>query len=88
SVPALAVLYALYRYAERIDRYGLSLSELLNGALEGPHTLFGLSRDQLAGMLRAISSRWERWLSVELVKDLDNIYLDKSRSSIEVLELG
>ncbi|WP_027356609.1 phosphoadenosine phosphosulfate reductase domain-containing protein [Desulfofundulus thermocisternus] len=88
SVPALAVLYSLYRYAERVGRHGFSLSELLNGAPEGPHALFGLSRDRLAGMLRAISSRWERWLSVELVRDLDNIYLDQSRSSIEVLELG
>lgn len=86
-VPALAVLYALYRYAERIGRHGFSLSELLNGAPEGPYMLFGVSQDRLAGMLRAISSHWERWLSVELIKDLDNIYLDSSRSSIEVLKL-
>jgi len=87
-VPAPAVLYALYRYAERIGRHGFSLSELLNGAAEGPCTLFGVSRDHLAGLLHAISSRWERWLSVELIKDLDNIYLDGSHTSVEVLELG
>ncbi|MDK2889133.1 MAG: phosphoadenosine phosphosulfate reductase, partial [Thermoanaerobacter sp.] len=88
QAPAVAVLYSLYRYGERTGRHGLTLSELLNGAPEGPHTLFGISREYLTGLLKGISSRWERWLSVELVKDLDNIYLDKSRSSVEVLNLG
>jgi phosphoadenosine phosphosulfate reductase len=88
DVPAVAVLYALYRYAERMGRHGLTLAELLDGAPEGPYTLFGVPRDRLAGLLHGISSRWGDWLSVELVKDLDNIYLDESRSAVEVLDLA
>ncbi|MBC7325900.1 MAG: hypothetical protein H5T99_11410, partial [Moorella sp. (in: Bacteria)] len=88
QVHPVAVLYALYRYAERIGRYGLSLGELLEGAPEGPYTLFGLAPDRFAGLLKGLASRWEGWISVEMLRDLDNIYLNSSRSSTEVLDLA
>jgi phosphoadenosine phosphosulfate reductase len=83
----LVLLYSLYRYAERVGRHDLSRAELFEAAPEGPHTLFGISRDDLTRMLRGLSMRWDGWLSVELVRDLDNLYLDHSRKSVEVLDL-
>ena len=82
-----AILYSLYRYAERLKRHNLTIHELLNGALEGPYTLFGVPENQLIRILRGISANHESWISVEAVRDLDNIYLDSSRRSQDVLDL-
>lgn len=87
NIESIAVLYALYRYAEKIGRYDLYMGELYESACEGPYTVFGIDREDLAGILRGLSSRWGDWISVEIVKDLDNIYLDKSRTAAEVLDL-
>jgi phosphoadenosine phosphosulfate reductase len=83
----LAILFSLYRYAEAIGRHNLCVSELLDSPVGGPALLFGLSRRQLVPELRGISSRWPRWLSTEIVVDLDNLYLDASRKATEVLRL-
>ena len=38
----LTVLYSLYRYAERINKYNFTVSEIYDkSALEGPYKLFG-----------------------------------------------
>jgi phosphoadenosine phosphosulfate reductase len=87
NVNQIAILYALYRYAEKIGRHDLYLGELYESACEGPYTNFGIDREGLAGILRGLSSRWGGWISVELVKDLDNIYLDKSHTAKDVLNL-
>lgn len=74
-VHPLAVLYVLYRYAERTGRYKLSLTEWMDDDLENPQALFGISKAELVPILRGIASRWTSWLNVELVRDLDNLFL-------------
>jgi len=83
----LAVLYSLYRYAEKQGRYDLTLSELQRARDEGPCALFGVGVEELTRLLRGMSSRWPGWVSTELVRDLDNIYLEESRSAEEALDL-
>src|SRR3990172_1796012 len=84
----LAVLYSLYRYAEKVETHNLTLSELYTEeAPEGPYVLFGISKDELANILRGLASRYETWISVELIRDLDNIYLNSSKNALEVLYL-
>jgi len=81
----IAVLYGLYRYAERINRYDLSLGELYKNAGEGPYFLFGVEQEDLRQILTGLSSRFPRYMSVEFVKDLDNIYVFREHSPLEVL---
>lgn len=83
----VAILYALYRYAERTQRYELTVHELYEGVDEGPYTLFGVSQDILEGILKGLSSRGDGLVRVNIVRDLDNIYLDNTRNAIEVLDL-
>lgn len=83
----LAILYALYRLSERLGRYNLTVSELFDPLPEGPHALFGITRDLLARYLQGLAMRWPEWIAVELVRDLDNVYLKKQYPSTEVLTL-
>lgn len=82
----VAVLYSLYRYAERIGRYELTVSELFDDLVEGPYTVFGTEKEHLKGILRGLSQD-STFIRTDIVRDLDNIYLDNRRSSFEVLSL-
>ncbi|MEW6228969.1 MAG: hypothetical protein AB1700_12920, partial [Bacillota bacterium] len=82
-----AVLYALYRYAEKTGRYELTVHELYEDADEGPYALFGISQDTLKAILRGLSLRNEGLVRVSIVRDLDNVFLDSTRKSVEVLLL-
>lgn len=88
ALPSLAILYSLYRYAESIDRYALSLSEVRAARTEGPAALFGLDSEEISRELRGLGSRYPKWISVELIRDLDNIYLEPSCRSEEVPSLA
>ncbi|TDA65829.1 MAG: hypothetical protein D9V47_12050 [Clostridia bacterium] len=84
----VAILYALYRYAERTGRYELTVRELYEGADEGPYTLFGVRRETLEGILRGLSARGDGLIRVNIVLDLDNIFLDHTCKAVEVLDLA
>jgi len=84
---SIAVLYSLYRYAEKIKRYNISVEELYSVADEGPYRLFGLSTEVLKQILRGLSSRFKDYVSVEFVRDLDNIYLSQNHIASEVLNV-
>lgn len=84
----VAVLYSLYRYAEKTGRYELTVRELYEGAEEGPYTVFGVRREILEGMLRGLAARYDDLIRVNIVRDLDNIFLDRTRRAVEVLDLA
>ncbi len=84
----LAVLYSIYRFAERTDKYNLTVSEIVENASFGPHALFGLDETTLTHCLRRLSSDNSAFLGVELVKGLDNINLNPERKSEDVLTLA
>jgi len=88
QMPPLAVLYALYRYAELLQRYDLSLSELTGNAVEGPVAVFGLGVQDLRRCLRGLSSQYPSWIRVEFVRDLDNVFLEPSYTATGVLSLA
>ena len=82
-----AVLYSLYRYAEKTGRYELTVRELYHeGIEEGPYALFGVDKEKLKAILRGLASRGDGFIKVDLVRDLDNIFLDRNRRSLEVLD--
>jgi len=84
----IAILYALYRYAEKMGRHELTVHELYECVDEGPYTLFGVNQDTLKGILRGLSARGDGFIRVDIVRDLDNIFLDPTRRAIEVLDLA
>jgi phosphoadenosine phosphosulfate reductase len=82
-----AILYSLYRYAEKTGRYELTVREFYReGIDEGPYALFGIDKEKLKAILRGLASRRDGFIKVDLVRDLDNIFLDKNRKSVEVLD--
>lgn len=81
----VAILYSLYRYAESQKRYELTVRELYEDAFEGPYVLFGIDRDTLVGMLQGLSARQDGFIRVEVMRDLDNIFLDSTRKAVETL---
>ena len=82
----LAVLYSLYRYAEKTSRYEFTVHELYEGTDEGPYTLFGVPQDALIGIVKGLSARDDSLIRVDIVRDLDNIFLNHHNKSIEVLD--
>lgn len=87
ELPNTALLYCLYRYAERADRYGLSVHELLEDREGALAQLFGINEDALTRSLRSIASLHSEILHIDVVRDLDSVYLEPSTSSVEALFL-
>ena len=85
----LTVLYSLYRYAERINKYNFTVSEIYDkSALEGPYKLFGINRKTLEGVLRGLSTKYGHdWITCELMADLDNIHLNENKKSVDIVKL-
>jgi phosphoadenosine phosphosulfate reductase len=83
----IAVLYSLYLYAETNDIYSFTVTQLedMNG---GPIRLFGCDRRALASMLNGLSASLPDFISVNIVRNLDNIQLRRERTSLEVLQLA
>ncbi len=81
---SIAILYSMYRYAEKNDRYEFSISDVYNGS-EGVYSLFGLPKDTFTKILIGLSTKYNTFLSVEIVRDLDNIYLFRQFSAIDIL---
>jgi phosphoadenosine phosphosulfate reductase len=86
SPDPVAIIYSLYRYAEKTGRYDLTVSELYESADEGPYVLFGIGRETLEGILKGLSARDDGLIRVNIVRDLDNIFLDRTRKAVEVLD--
>lgn len=89
---ALAVIYALYRYAEKMDgHYRFTMSELENRREEivgiDPMTLFGTNRQQIERILRGLAETYPELIKVDFMRDLDSIYLNRDKRSEDVFDL-
>ena len=83
----VSILYSLYRYAEKTGRYELTVRELYEGADEGPYALFGVQKEKLKGILQGLSAHNNGFIRVNIVRDLDNIFLRNTCKATEVLDL-
>ena len=85
NVHPLIVAYSLYKAAEYLGRKDFTVSELYDKSFGGgPYKLFGVSRCKLEKTLRGLQEG-NKLLRVDLVADLDNIYLDDNFSSLDVV---
>ncbi len=88
KVDPLAVLYSLYRYASRVNRYYFTVSELYeNSCIGGPYKIFGLQRQELEKILVGLKERYKDLITVEFSADLDNINLNEEVSSFDILRI-
>ena len=79
QIDQLAVLYSLYAYGEVKEMYGLTLEDLYHESKLGPYKLYGIPRESLKQILRGLSSSLPQFISVDLVRDLDNIHLRREK---------
>ena len=88
KIHPLAVAYSLYKAAEHIGRRDFTVSELYRKDFEGgAYKLFGISRDKLERILRGLQEDKDQVLRVDLVADLDNIYLRDDLTSLDIVKI-
>ena len=82
------VAYSLYRYAEKVGRKSLTISELYNeNQTEGVYRQFGIDRNSLEKKLRSLHEEGNQVLKVELMMGLDNITLREDLTSLDILKM-
>ena len=92
SQEPLAILYSLYKFAEKCDgHYGFTLSYLCDDSVEregiSPTRIFGISEEVMKGILVGLSRNYPDFIGVEFQKDLNNIDLHRSKTSLDVLKI-
>ena len=84
----VSTAYSLYRYAEKNNRYDLTVSEFYNTEQkEGIYRQFGIERDVFESNLRSLEMDHNHVLRAELKMGLDNIILRKDLTSLDVLKM-
>ena len=90
---AVAILYALYMWAETTGRYDFTLSQLEasrgNPDAVGvdPVAIFGINPDKFKDILQDIALAYPDYIRTTFVADLDNVKLFQNYKSIDVLDL-
>lgn len=92
SEDRLAILYALYVFAEKCgDMKQFTLSRLMDEQVQSegvsPARLFGLDRSTLVRFLNGLGETYGEFISVSFTHDLEKISLRDDKSSKDVLEL-
>lgn len=88
----LIILYSLYKFAEKSDGYySFTLNYLCDHSVErvgiSPTQIFGVDRKTMKEKLQNLATDYKEFISVSFSKDLDNIDLNKNKTSLEVVEL-
>lgn len=90
---AVAILYALYMWAETTGRYDFTLTQLEasrgNPDAVGvdPVAIFGINPDKFKDILQDIALAYPEYIRTTFVADLDNVKLFPNFKSIDILDL-
>ncbi len=89
---AQVILYSLFKFAEVSEGYySFTLTDLMNDNSEregiSPAQIFGLDRDVLMQKIQGLALDYPDFITVAFNKDLDNINLNKERTSLEVVKM-
>jgi len=89
GVYPLSVAYSLYKLAESGMGSYFTISDLYSENVSGgPYKMFGISREYLIPILRTLQEDRERILKIELISDLENIYLREDLTSKDILNIA
>lgn len=89
---AVALLYALYLYAEHIGRRSFTYTELVNTHNNpktiaiSPHDIYGIDPKCFREHLQGLAMHFPEYIRVSFVANLDNIILENV-SSVDVIDL-
>jgi len=88
----LVILYSLFKFAEASDRYyNFTLTNLFEETTNengiSPAKLFNISREDLQTILYQLALDHRDFIKVVFNKDLENIYLNSEKTSLDVVEL-
>lgn len=86
DIPDMAVLYSVYRYAERNNRRRLVASEFIKNKEVSPHTAFCMDYAAIKNALTRVAAKYPDLLYLEFSGNLDNIILSDSCSSLDVVK--
>lgn len=90
---AVAILYALYMWAEATGRYTFTLAQMEatrgNAEAKGidPVSIFGINPDRFKDILQDISLQFDKYIRTTFVADLDNVQLFPEYKSLDILDL-
>ena len=90
---AVALLYALYLYAEHTGRKSFTFSELVNAKSNpdslgiSPADIFAIDNKSFREAVQGLAMQFPKYIRVSFVANLDNIILEKY-SSLEILDLA
>lgn len=90
---AVAILYALYMWAEATGRYTFTLGQMAaargNAKVKGvdPVSIFGINPDRFKNILQDISLRFDKYIRTTFVAGLDNVQLFPEYKSLDILDL-
>lgn len=91
-----AILYTMYRYAEKLDgHFNITLKELRNIRDNRPDhfigmdtvTIFALDEDAFKEMVRQLANDYPDFIKIVFVADLDTITLNNKKTSLDVVNL-
>lgn len=88
SISLVSTAYSLYRYAEKQNRYSMTISELYEEhQVEGLYRQFGINKESLQRLLLSLQEEENHVLRAELNMGLDNILLRDDLTSLDILKL-
>lgn len=94
SPDGVAMLYALYKWAEATGNYTFSLRQMLNTRENDnapgvdPAAVFGIDPGNLKDILQSLALQFEDYIRVSFQVNLDNVILAREKSAIDVLDLA
>lgn len=89
----VALLYALYLYAEHTGRKTFTFTELANAHVNpeakgiSPHDIYGIDVKKFREMVQGLAMTYPQYIRVSFIANLDNIILE-DHASIDILDLA
>lgn len=90
---AVAILYALYMWAEATGRYTFTLSQMavardnVDTKAVDPVSIFGINPERFKNILQDIALQFDKYIRTTFVADLDNVQLFPEYKSLDILDL-
>ena len=90
---AVALLYALYLYAEHTGRKTFTFTELVNAHSNpeaqgiSPHDIYGIDAKDFREKVQGLAMTYPHYIRVSFIANLDNIILE-DYASIDILDLA
>lgn len=90
---AVALLYALYIYAEHVGRKSFTFTELLNAHTNpdsqgiSPHDIYGIDAKAFRDQVQGLAMTYPKCIRVSFIANLDNIILEDFTSN-DILDLA